>query len=231
MMIKLVFLILILSFYFIFQIEEYDHRDFFFPFMVTDEVTCAEIRELESEIDLSAGQQNEAMEFLQEMGWLLRRAHHRSDVATYPTAFSVARYRLLISFAMNREWCSVLKKLLDALFNEDIRLNNCSAEEFVFREGLLFETVRKKSKPLVAFLLRYKVHNRDCQGRYLFTPDMVGPCANNMSFITPLHLVAMIDGAESILDALTDDPGKVQQSYSKLFFSFELNKVSNPFEL
>lgn len=202
----------IVFFYFLFQIEEYDHRGLFFPFIVADEAMCIEIRELESEIDLISGQQNVAMEFLQEMGWLLRRAHRRSDVATYPTAFSVLRYRLLMSFAMGREWCSVLKKLLDILFNGDIHLEGCSAEEFVLRESLLFEAVRMKSKPLVAFLLRYKVCSRDCQERYLFTPDMVGPCTNNVLFITPLHLVATIDGAESVLDALTDDPGKVHLS-------------------
>lgn len=207
-----------MSFDFLFQIEEYDHRGFSFPFIVADEATCAEICELESEIDLISDQQNEAMEFLQEMGWLLRRAHYRSDLVTYPTAFSVVRYRLLMSFAMDREWCSVLKKLLDILFNEDIHLDDLSAEEFVLQEGLLFETVRRKCKPLVAFLLRYKVRSRDCQERYLFTPDMVGPCTNNMSFITPLHLAASIDGAESILDALTDDPGKVRLLYSIFVF-------------
>lgn len=40
--------------------------------------------------------------------------------------------------------------------------------------------------------------------QFLFRPDMLGP-----SGLTPLHIASSTSGAESILDALTNDPGQL----------------------
>jgi hypothetical protein len=49
-----------------------------------------------------------------------------------------------------------------------------------------------------------KKHVQREDNSFLFKPDGVGPLG-----LTPLHVAASIDGCEQVLDALTDDPGKV----------------------
>ncbi|RLM93962.1 hypothetical protein C2845_PM08G10800 [Panicum miliaceum] len=105
------------------------------------------------------------------------------------------------------EWCAVVKKLLNTMFQGDIDLDVPSPVEFALGENLLVSAVNKRSKPLVQFLLRYRTRNYAPDSgaidpvQFLFTPDMTGP-----SNITPLHIAATISDATSVLDALTDDP-------------------------
>jgi hypothetical protein len=154
-----------------------------------------------------------ALEFLHEIGWFLQRSHTRaiSEAPQYCIdGFPVARFRWLLCFAIDQEWCSVVKKLLDTLFQGNIDLDVPSPVEFVLGEGLIFTAVNKRSKPLVDFLLKYTTNSAPVDTvavapvRFLFTPDTAGP-----SNITPLHIAATISDAADVLDALTDDPQKV----------------------
>ncbi|KAG1327632.1 squamosa promoter-binding-like protein 12 [Cocos nucifera] len=189
-----------------------------FPFIVAEEDMCSEICMLESAINVSScgdlldermdaiNARNQAMDFLQEMGWLLRRSHLRSksEQDSCLNVFSMSRFRWLMSFALNREWCAVVKKLLDILFQGNIDLGGQSPVQFALSEDLLHRAVRRKSKPMVELLLRYKPNaatEKTGPDVFLFGPDMLGP-----SNITPLHIAATISGAERLLDALTDDP-------------------------
>ena len=150
-----------------------------------------------------------ALNFLNEMGWLLRRSQLRStskQVDSSSNVFSLTRFRWLIGFAMDQEWCAVVKDLLDHLFRGTIDLSGVSPNEFVLSEGLLHAAVRKNCRSMVEFLLRYRCDaaaREDCNS-FLFRPDVPGP-----SNITPLHVAASVSGSESVLDALTDDPGQV----------------------
>jgi hypothetical protein len=149
------------------------------------------------------------LEFLNELGWLLHRANSIStqDKMEPPLAtFNMWRFRNLGIFAMEREWCAVIKMLLDFLFIGLVDVGSHSLEEVVLSENLLHTAVRRKSVQMVRFLLRYKL-NKNSKGSTptnLFRPDALGPSA-----ITPLHIAASTSDAEDVLDALTDDPGLV----------------------
>lgn len=149
----------------------------------------------------------QAMDFIHEIGWLLHRSElnsrHAESDHNPEDLFPLIRFKFLIEFSMDREWCAVIKKLLNILFEEgtvDISLD-ASLSELC----LLHRAVRKNSKPMVEMLLRFipkKKKNQTLSG--LFRPDAAGPAG-----LTPLHIAAGKDGSEDVLDALTDDPGMV----------------------
>ncbi|RWW18315.1 hypothetical protein GW17_00017709 [Ensete ventricosum] len=108
---------------------------------------------------------------------------------------------------MNREWAAVVKKLLDILFSGTVDAGGQSSMELALSENLLHSAVQINSKAMVELLLRYKPSQPSKQmdpDQFLFRPDMLGP-----SGLTPLHIASSTSGAESILDALTNDPGQM----------------------
>lgn len=120
--------------------------------------------------------------------------------------FNMWRFRNLGVFALEREWCAVIKMLLDFLFIGLVDVGSQSPEEVVLSENLLHAAVRRRSVNMIRFLLSYKP-NKNSKGiaqTYLFRPDALGP-----SMITPLHVAAATSDAEDVLDVLTDDPGLV----------------------
>nr|AQQ11825.1 squamosa-promoter binding protein-like protein [Bambusa multiplex] len=198
------------------EVEDSGFSNGFFPFIIAEQDVCSEVCELESIFESSSHEQadddsarNQALEFLNELGWLLHRANRISkhDTVELPqAAFNLWRFRNLGLFAMEREWCAVTKMLLDFLFVGLVDVGSQSPEEVVLLENLLHTAVRRKSVRMVRFLLRYKP-NKSLKGTaetYLFRPDARGP-----STFTPLHIAAATSDAEDVLDALTDDPGLV----------------------
>ncbi|XP_066306187.1 squamosa promoter-binding-like protein 1 isoform X2 [Miscanthus floridulus] len=205
------------------EVEDYDQSSLSVPFVVTDNDVCSEIRTLEHGLNLISfdetseriddlmAYRSRSLHFLHEIGWLLQRSHARatSEQPQYcPDRFPVARFRWLLSFAIDHEWCAVVRKLLNTMFQGDIDLDVLSPIEFALGENLLLTAVRKRSKPLVECLLRYTATNYAPVGsgdgapvQFLFTPAMTG-----LSNITPLHIAATISDATGVLDALTDDP-------------------------
>ncbi|XP_062214075.1 squamosa promoter-binding-like protein 6 isoform X2 [Phragmites australis] len=198
------------------EVEDSGFSNGFFPFIIAEQDVCSEVSELESIFDPSSHEQadddnarNQALEFLNELGWLLHRANRisKQDKIEPPlAAFNLLRFRNLGIFAMEREWCAVVKMLLDFLFIGLVDVGSQSPEEVVLSENLLHAAVQRKSVRMVRFLLRY-TQNKNFKGTaqtYLFRPDSLGP-----STITPLHIAAATSDAEDVLDALTDDPGLV----------------------
>ncbi|KAJ1283431.1 hypothetical protein BS78_03G128100 [Paspalum vaginatum] len=205
------------------EVEDYDQSSVSVPFVVTEKDVCSEIRMLEHELNLSPfdetseriddlmASRNRALHFLQEIGWLLQRSHMQATSGQpqrHTECFPVARFRWLLSFAIDQEWCAVVKKLLNTIFWGDIDLDVPSIVEFARGEDLLLTAVQKRSKPLVEFLLRYTMTNYTSVDsgaidpvQFLFTPAMTGP-----SNITPLHIAATTSDAAGVLDALTNDP-------------------------
>lgn len=173
------------------------------------------------------GARNQAMEFIHEMGWLLHKyqlksrfGHEDPNLGFFP----FERFKYLIEFSMDRDWCSVVNKLLDIFFSGTVSGGEEPFLKFGLSEmGLLHRAVRRNSRSLVGMLLRYvpeKVADElsseyksliEIDRSSLFRPDVAGPGG-----LTPLHVAAGRDGSEDILDALTDDPGKV------ILFSFPL---------
>ncbi|XP_038988522.1 squamosa promoter-binding-like protein 6 [Phoenix dactylifera] len=201
------------------EVEDHGLSNCFFPFIVAEEDVCSEIRMLENAIDVitcnnqdqeradAKNSRNLALDFLNEFGWLLRRNHLKSrtdQIKSFPNAFTLTRFRQLMAFAMDRQWCAVVKKLLDILFNGTVDVGGHTPVELALSEDLLHAAVRKNCKAMVELLLKYvlvKTSKETGHGKFLFRPDMVGP-----SSITPLHIAAASSGADDVLDALTDDP-------------------------
>ncbi|CAL9179596.1 unnamed protein product [Musa hybrid cultivar] len=204
------------------ELEDCGLTNGFFPFIVADEDVCSEIRVLEKSINVGScddqlqerkdtdNARNQALDFINELGWLLRRNHMVSisrESKFSRNLFPLPRFRWLMSFAMNREWAAVVKKLLDILFSGTVDAGGQSSMELALSVNLLHSAVQINSKAMVELLLRYKPSKPSKQmdpDQFLFRPDMLGP-----SGLTPLHIASSTSGAESILDALTNDPGQL----------------------
>ncbi|XP_042517253.1 squamosa promoter-binding-like protein 1 isoform X2 [Macadamia integrifolia] len=214
------------------EVEDHGLGGAFFPFIVAEQDVCSEIRMLESVIEVSETDnnvegtiemeaKNQAMDFIHEMGWLLHRSRLRSRLGQMDpnlVVFPFKRFRWIMEFSMDHSWCAVVKRLLDILFDGSVDASEYPSVELALSEmGLLHRAVRKNRRPVVELLLGYipgEVLDRAGSGKrqlvdqgsdnFLFRPDVVGPAG-----LTPLHIAASRDGCESILDALTDDPGLV----------------------
>ncbi|XP_042475626.1 squamosa promoter-binding-like protein 12 [Macadamia integrifolia] len=214
------------------EVEDHGLSGAFFPFIVAEQDVCSEIRMLESVIEVAETDNdvggtiemeanNQAVDFIHEMGWLLHRNHVRSRLGQMDPNLSVfpfKRFKWIMEFSMDHSWCAVVKKLLDILFDGTVDASENPSVELALSEmGLLHRAVRKNCRPLVELLLRYtagKVLDTAGSGQkqwvdrgsdnFLFRPDVAGPAG-----LTPLHVAASKDGCENVLDALTDDPGSV----------------------
>ncbi|XP_024023478.1 squamosa promoter-binding-like protein 12 isoform X2 [Morus notabilis] len=214
------------------EIEDHGLSSSYFPFIVAEQEVCSELCMLEGAIELDetgdvGGQgnrveaKNQAMDFIHEMGWLLHRSHVKfrlGHLDPNSSPFPFGRFRRLMEFSMEHDWCFVVKKLLGILFEGTVDAGeHPSIEVAILDMGLLHRAVRRNCRPMVELLLKFVPHKaRDEQGSeesqevdkgswsFLFKPDVGGPMG-----LTPLHIAASLDACESVLDALTDDPGKV----------------------
>ncbi|KAI4384916.1 hypothetical protein MLD38_003000 [Melastoma candidum] len=102
---------------------------------------------------------NQALDFIHEMGWILCRNGVRArlgDLDPNTDLFSFRRFEWLIKFSMDHDWCSVVKKLLDILFNGIVGAGDQPClHAAVLKLGLVHRAVRRNSRPLVDLLLRY----------------------------------------------------------------------------
>ncbi|KAF2304804.1 hypothetical protein GH714_038012 [Hevea brasiliensis] len=210
------------------EIEDHGFSSSYFPFIVAEEDICSEIRMLEGVLELAETEsdftgtgkmeaKNQAMDFIHEIGWLLHRSQLKSRLGhldPYTDLFPLKRFKWLMEFSMDHEWCAVVKKLLNILLKGIVGTGEHSSLNLALSEmGLLHRAVRKNSRSLVELLLRYVPGKSVPENKLLiggshednlFRPDVTGPAG-----LTPLHIAAGKDGSEDVLDALTDDPGMV----------------------
>ncbi|KAM1171290.1 hypothetical protein PS2_021333 [Malus domestica] len=215
------------------EVEDHGLSSSFFPFIVAEQEVCSEICMLEGAIegaetadDIQAEPEkleakNQAMDFINELGWLLHRGHTKFRLGHMDPnldLFPFRRFRLLLEFSMDHDWCAVVKKLLGILLEGTVDAGEHPSIELALLDmSLLHRAVRRKCRPMVELLLSFvldkglgKTGSEDGQqvggdgNKFLFKPDAVG-----LMGLTPLHVAASTDGCENILDALTDDPGKV----------------------
>ncbi|CAL5346771.1 unnamed protein product [Camellia sinensis] len=209
------------------EVEDQSLSNSFFPFIVTEQDVCSEICTLESAIEVAEiaddihaesemiKARNNAMDFIHEMGWLLHRSQLKfrlDHMDPNLDLFSFKRFRWLMEFSIEHDWCAVVKKLLGFAFNGTVDAGEHSSIELALLDmSLLHRAVRRNCRSMVEVLLRYipdgvmdKPGSEQKQHVNVFRPDAIGPGG-----LTPLHIAAGIDGSESVLDALTDDPGSV----------------------
>ncbi|ESQ39350.1 hypothetical protein EUTSA_v10001295mg [Eutrema salsugineum] len=184
------------------EIEDQGLSSSFFPFIVVEEDdVCSEIRILETTLEFTeTDSAKQAMDFIHEIGWLLHRSK-LGESDPNPDVFPLERFKWLIEFSMDREWCAVIRKLLNMFFEGAVGDSSSSSDAALSELCLLHRAVRKNSKPMVEMLLRYVPKQ---QRHSLFRPDATGPAG-----LTPLHIAAGKDCSEDVLDALTEDPAMV----------------------
>ncbi|CAM0911996.1 unnamed protein product [Alopecurus aequalis] len=199
-----------------------------FPVIFASSSVCQELRNLEAELedsqlhDVSSDDQvhggrrsklrKQVLHFLNELGWLFQKVatyapSTKSDVsASEFIQFSTARFRYLLLFSSERDWCSLTKTLLDILSKRSLVSAELSQEtlEMLSEIHLLNRAVKRKSSRMVHLLVQFVVIFPDNSKLYPFLPNHPGPGG-----LTPLHLAASIDDAEDIVDALTDDPQEI----------------------
>ncbi|KAI6692857.1 hypothetical protein NL676_020567 [Syzygium grande] len=212
------------------EVEDHGLSCSFFPFVVAEEEVCSEIRMLESEIEAletplyikqepeMAEARSKALDFINEIGWLLHRSHVKrrlGDLDHNVGLFPFRRFKWLMEFAMEHNWCAVVKKLLGICFNGVVDAGEHPSIDLAMLEmNLLHRAVRRNCRAMVEFLLRYiprEVSDKaglqqaqqisENRRNFLFKANAVGPAG-----LTPLHIAASSKGFELVLDALTNDP-------------------------
>ncbi|KAJ6334318.1 hypothetical protein OIU78_011251 [Salix suchowensis] len=152
------------------EIEDHGFSSSFFPFLVAEEDVCSEIRMLEGVLEFTETDadfeeiekmeaKNQAMNFVHEIGWLLHRIQLKSRLGHLDPSmdlFPLRRFKWLMEFSMDHEWCAVVRKLLNVLHNGIVGTGEHSSLNVALTEmGLLHRAVRRNSRSLVELLLRY----------------------------------------------------------------------------
>ncbi|CAJ1932878.1 unnamed protein product [Sphenostylis stenocarpa] len=193
-----------------------------FPVIIADETICKELRPLESEFDeekkicdaISEDHEHnfgrprsreETLHFLNELGWLFQRERF-SYVHEVPY-YSLDRFKFVLTFAVERNCCMLVKTLLDVLVNKHLQGEwlSTGSVDMLNAIQLLNRAVKRKYVDMVDLLIHYSLPNKNSTSKkYVFPPNLEGPAG-----ITPLHLAACTSGSESVVDSLTSDPQEI----------------------
>ncbi|KAI3871330.1 hypothetical protein MKW92_033033 [Papaver armeniacum] len=193
-----------------------------FPLIIADSSICQELRLLEPELEIHARvsdgtveQQNldserlrsreDIFHFLHELGWLFQRKNIPSSFDGLD--FSHGRFKFLFIFSIERDWCALVKRLLDILVERNMKEGALSREslENLSEIHLLHRAVKRKCRSMVDLLIKYSLTSTTgAPETYLFSPSQMGPGG-----LTPLHLAACLHDSKEMVDILTEDPQKV----------------------
>ncbi|EEF52933.1 Squamosa promoter-binding protein, putative [Ricinus communis] len=193
-----------------------------FPVIVADATICKELRLLECEFDeiskdcdiISEEQaqylgrpksREEALHFLNELGWLFQR-RRASSVYEIPD-YSLGRFKFLLIFSVERDYCALVKTILDMLVERNMGMSGLSKEclEMLSEIHLVNRAVKRQCRKMVDLLIHYYINCSELSSKsYIFPPSLAGPGG-----ITPLHLAACTSGSDDLVDALTNDPQEI----------------------
>ncbi|GKV33347.1 hypothetical protein SLEP1_g41869 [Rubroshorea leprosula] len=193
-----------------------------FPLIIADDSICKELRLLESEFNVEAKvcdiisedhaldsdrprSQEEVLHFLNELGWLFQR--RSTCYLPEGSDYSLSRFKFLLIFSVERDYCAVVKALLDIVVESNLDMGGLSSQslEMLTEAQLLSRAVKRKCRKMADLLIHYFLSSSDDTSRiYIFPPNLKGPGG-----ITPLHLAACTSGSEDIIDALTNDPQEI----------------------
>lgn len=190
-----------------------------FPLIIANATICKELNRLEEEFhpkDVTEEQihnsdrprsREEVLCFLNELGWLFRRkwasdVHGESD-------FSLPRFKFLLVCSVERDYCSLIRTLLDMMVERNLGkdgLMNKESLDMLAEIQLLNRAVKRRNTKMAETLIHYSVNPTG--KKFIFLPNITGP-----GDITPLHLAASISGSEDMIDVLTSDPQEVKFLY------------------
>ncbi|PIN08569.1 hypothetical protein CDL12_18858 [Handroanthus impetiginosus] len=201
---------------------ENNFRGTSFPVIIADDNICQELRVLEHEINGSAEicngvpadhiqntgrlrSREEVLHFLDELGWLFQRKH-KSFLFGIPD-YRLSRFKFLLTFAIEHDFCALVKTLLDILLELNLGRKGLVTEslEMLSEIHLLNRAVKRRCRRMVNLLIHYSIiDSTDIFDNFIFVPNMAGPGG-----ITPLHLAASTSSSDDIVDALTSDPQEI----------------------
>ncbi|XP_021900760.1 squamosa promoter-binding-like protein 14 [Carica papaya] len=190
-----------------------------FPVIIADATICNELRVLENEFDDDTKvcdiiseekardfdrpiSREEILHFLNELGWLFQRKATITKLES--SDYSLSRFKFLLVFSVERDFCALVKALIDMLVESNLDIHGLSKEslETLTEIQLLNRAVKRRSRKMADLLIHYSIGVADDTSRkYIFPPNLVGPGG-----ITPLHLAACTSDSDDMIDALTNDP-------------------------
>ncbi|KAH9302679.1 hypothetical protein KI387_014262 [Taxus chinensis] len=202
-----------------------------FPVIVADPAICRELQSLESEIEdeiledkscsleienlqehsqkySKVKAREEAINFLNDLGWLFQRSSRQQAETNFASKFvlgefSSDRLKSLFVYAVERDWCALVKKLLDIVFEMGAVQEESS--NVLLETNPLHRAVKRNCKEMVELLINYAISSSSfASKRFIFSPKLTGP-----GDLTPLHLAASMQNCEVLVDALTSDPQDV----------------------
>lgn len=204
-----------------------------FPVIIADKSICHELRLLEPLINGIAEVGNdtptnglesqntgrswsreEVLHFLDELGWLFQRKRN-STLLGVPD-YKLNRFKFLVIFAMEHDFCALVKTLLDILLELNLGRRGLVTEsmKMLWEIHPLNRAVRRRCSRMVDLLVHYSIIDPDdASQKYIFPPNLAGPGG-----LTPLHLAACASSSEELIDALISDPQEVLQLVCISFF-------------
>ncbi|KAF6174231.1 hypothetical protein GIB67_033763 [Kingdonia uniflora] len=192
-----------------------------FPVIIANALICKELRLLEAELDGprvsnatledqvqdhgKPKSREDALHFLNELGWLFQRKNNSSRLDGHN--FSHSRFKFLLTFSVERDWSFLAKTLLDLFLEINSDEGGLSTESIgtLLEIHLLNRAVKRKCRNMVNLLVQYSLNSStDSSRKYLFFPNQAGPGG-----VTPLHLAACMNDSEHIVEALINDPQEI----------------------
>ncbi|XP_010477355.1 PREDICTED: squamosa promoter-binding-like protein 14 isoform X1 [Camelina sativa] len=192
-----------------------------FPLIIANASICKELNRLEEEFhpksqDTSEEQaqstdrrptsREEVLCFLNELGWLFQK--NQTSELREQSDFSLARFKFLLVCSVERDYCALIRTLLDMLVERNLVNDelNTEALDMLAEIQLLNRAVKRKSTKMVELLIHYSVNPSalDSSNNFVFLPNITGPGG-----MTPLHLAACTSGSDDMVDLLTNDPQEI----------------------
>ncbi|CAH2067610.1 unnamed protein product [Thlaspi arvense] len=186
-----------------------------FPLIIANATICKELNRLEDEFhpkDVTEEQTNnsdrpssreEVLCFLNELGWLFQR-RRTSDIHG-ESDFSLPRFKFLLVCSVERDYCSLMRTLLDMMIERNLGKDGLMKKEsldMLAEIQLLSRAVKRRNIKMAETLIHYYVN--PTAKNFIFSPNIAGP-----GDITPLHLAASTSGSDEMIDVLTNDPRDV----------------------
>uniref|UniRef100_A0A1J3JYZ9 Squamosa promoter-binding-like protein 14 n=1 Tax=Noccaea caerulescens TaxID=107243 RepID=A0A1J3JYZ9_NOCCA len=190
-----------------------------FPLIIANAAICKELNRLEEEFhpkskNITEEQahrptsREEVLCFLNELGWLFQK--NQTSEPREQSDFSLTRFKFLLVCSVERDYCALIKTLLDMLVERNLQNNELNREalDMLAETQLLNRAVKRKNTKMVELLIHYSVNpaatTLGASRNFVFLPNITGPGG-----ITPLHLAACTSGSEDLVHLLTNDPQEI----------------------
>ncbi|KAE8704251.1 Squamosa promoter-binding-like protein 14 [Hibiscus syriacus] len=213
-----------------------------FPIIIADAAICEELRLLESELDVEANasdiiseehaydcrrprSRESVLHFLNELGWVFQRS---TDPLPKSSDHSLYRFKFLLIFSVERDYCALVKVLLDMLVERNSDMDGLSKESLAMLSEiqLLSLAVKRRCRNMADLLVHYSINSRDESSKiYIFPPNLQGAGG-----ITPLHLAACTSGSDDLIglncwNSLLDTNGQSPYAYAMMRNNHSYNKL------